>query len=227
MLRIVRKPLFWLIGLPAVALGAYLAFGVFGIQGKFFDTEVNEDFPVAAVSSSGAAQSQPLATEMPIMATEMPMMATEMPMMATEMPMMATELPATPTALAPTALPEPTAVPAPAGPTLQAAGQFYGVDHEGAGDALIYRQPDGSHVLRLENFAVENAPDMYVYVVADPRGDTPQTVKNSGFLNLGKLKGNKGNQNYTLPAEYDPAIHRSVTIWCERFTVVMATAPLS
>ena len=113
-----------------------------------------------------------------------------------------------------------------AGPVLLAAGQFYGVDHGGAGDALIYRQPDGTHILRLENFAVDNAPDMYVYVVAAPSGDTSQTVLNSGFLNLGKLKGNKGNQNYSLPPEYDPAVHRAVTIWCERFTVVIATAPL-
>jgi len=217
MLRtILRKPLFWLLALPVGLLGAYLAFGVYGIQGLVIDNEVNEDFPVAAASPSGGSAAQ---ATVEMQATEPPM-ATEM--LATAPPMATVEMLAAAPSATPTAAPAPTEVPAPAGPVLIAAGQFYGVDHGGAGDALIYRQPDGSYLLRLENFAVDNAPDMYVYVVADPSGDTPQKVANAGFLDL----GNKGNQNYGLPAAYDPAIHRSVTIWCERFTVVIATAPL-
>jgi hypothetical protein len=220
--KIVAKPLFWLLALPMIALGAYLAFSVFGIQGLWIDHEVNEDFPAAGAPI--AALAQPKATPSATPQPTSPPLATDQPLATVE------SAPAPPTATppaTPTAIPAPTPEPTVAGPVLLAAGQFYGVDHEGSGDALIYRQPDGTHILRLENFAVTNAPDMYVYVVAAPSADTRQAVLNSGFLNLGKLKGNKGNQNYSLPPEYDPAVHRSVTIWCKRFTVVIATAPLS
>jgi hypothetical protein len=47
-----------------------------------------------------------------------------------------------------------------------------------------------------------------------------------GFLSLGPLKGNRGNQTYELPAEFDPNKHRSISIWCQRFSVNFATAPL-
>jgi hypothetical protein len=45
-------------------------------------------------------------------------------------------------------------------------------------------------------------------------------------LNLGPLKGNKGNQTYELPAGFDPEKYRSISIWCKRFSVNFATAPL-
>jgi hypothetical protein len=45
-------------------------------------------------------------------------------------------------------------------------------------------------------------------------------------LNLGRLKGNQGNQNYELPADFDPSTYRSISVWCQRFSVNFATAPL-
>ena len=53
-----------------------------------------------------------------------------------------------------------------------------------------------------------------------------ETVLDVGFLSLGPLKGNRGNQTYELPAEFDPNKHRSISIWCQRFSVNFATAPL-
>ena len=44
---------------------------------------------------------------------------------------------------------------------------------------------------------------------------------------LGKIKGNVGGQNYALPADFDPAVHRFVLVWCERFSVPFAAAPLA
>jgi len=41
------------------------------------------------------------------------------------------------------------------------------------------------------------------------------------------LKGNKGDQNYVLPASADLGKYRAVTIWCARFGVNFGTAPLS
>jgi hypothetical protein len=43
---------------------------------------------------------------------------------------------------------------------------------------------------------------------------------------LRALKGNKGDQNYELPADVDLAKYQAVTIWCQRFSVNFATAPL-
>jgi hypothetical protein len=45
-------------------------------------------------------------------------------------------------------------------------------------------------------------------------------------LNLGPLKGNRGNQTYELPAAFNPDKYRSISIWCKRFSVNFATAPL-
>ena len=51
-------------------------------------------------------------------------------------------------------------------------------------------------------------------------------VKQAGFLNIAPLKGNVGDQNYELPANTDLSKYRAVTIWCQRFGVNFATAPL-
>jgi hypothetical protein len=81
-------------------------------------------------------------------------------------------------------------------PQVLVRGKFRDADsvHRGSGDAVLYRLADGSHLLRLENFRVTNGPDLAVYLVkhADPSNLDQVT---SGFLNLGKLKGNVGNQN--------------------------------
>jgi hypothetical protein len=65
-----------------------------------------------------------------------------------------------------------------------------------------------------------------VYAVAAKDASDNETVLDAGFLNLGPLKGNKGNQTYELMAEFDPNKHRSISIWCQRFSVNFATAPL-
>jgi hypothetical protein len=113
-----------------------------------------------------------------------------------------------------------------AGPVAVSSGKFHGVAHEGAGDAIVYRQEDGSYVLRLENLDIFNGPDLYVYAVAAPDATDDATVLEAGFLNAGRLKGNQGNQTYELPADFDPAAYRSISVWCQRFSVNFATAPL-
>ena len=46
-------------------------------------------------------------------------------------------------------------------------------------------------------------------------------------MELGKLKGNEGDQNYDVPDDLDLSRYRAVTIWCRRFSVNFATAPLT
>ncbi|HEY1015689.1 MAG TPA: DM13 domain-containing protein, partial [Herpetosiphonaceae bacterium] len=134
----------------------------------------------------------------------------------------------TATAAPPTATPvPPTAEPEPAGPVVVSTGQFHDVDHDGYGTAIVFRNADGSYGLRFEDFYVSNGPALYVYAVAAPDAYDAATVTNAGFLDAGPLKGNKGNQNYALPAGFDPSVHRSIIIWCKRFSVNVLAAPLN
>jgi hypothetical protein len=125
----------------------------------------------------------------------------------------------------PEAVIQPTAAPSNE-PRLLRTGEFHPVTHEGQGSASIYELPDGRRVLRLENFEVLNGPDLYVWLSSAPDADNAQTILNSNYVSLGRLKGNKGNQNYELPADLDVSRYNLVTIWCRQFSVNFATAPL-
>jgi hypothetical protein len=86
---------------------------------------------------------------------------------------------------------------------------------------------DGKRVLRFTNFETSNGPDVRVYLVAADDAKDSDTVKKAGFVEIGSLKGNIGDQNYDLPSDLDLSKYRAVTIWCKRFSVNFATAPLS
>jgi hypothetical protein len=65
-----------------------------------------------------------------------------------------------------------------------------------------------------------------VYLVAAADAADNATVTRAGFVELGKLKGTDGDQNYDVPSGLDLGKYRAVTIWCKRFSVNFATAPL-
>lgn len=111
--------------------------------------------------------------------------------------------------------------------TALASGAFHSVAHESKGNASVYQLPDGKRILRLTSFETSNGPDVHVYLVAANDATDSESVKKAGFLELGSLKGNIGDQNYDVPADADLAKYRAVTIWCKRFSVNFATAPLS
>ena len=111
-------------------------------------------------------------------------------------------------------------------PVALASGSFHGIAHETKGVATVYQQPDGKRILRLTEFQTSNGPDVQVYLVAANDATDNDTVTRAGFLPLGSLKGNVGDQNYEVPSEADLSKYRAVTIWCRRFGVNFATAPL-
>jgi hypothetical protein len=113
-----------------------------------------------------------------------------------------------------------------AGPVAVAAGSFHSVAHETRGTATVL-EVDGKRVLRLTDFATSNGPDVRVYLIAAGDASDNETVTTAGFVELGKLKGNQGDQNYDVPAGLDLKQYRAVTIWCARFGVNFATAPLT
>jgi hypothetical protein len=112
-------------------------------------------------------------------------------------------------------------------PTKVVEGNFRGIAHETKGMAAIYKLPDGKRVLRFSGFETSNGPDVHVYLVAATDAKDDDTVKKSGFIDLGSIKGNIGDQNYELPAGVDLDTYRAVTVWCKRFGVNFATAPLA
>jgi hypothetical protein len=106
------------------------------------------------------------------------------------------------------------------------SGQFYSILHPTAGTATIYRLGDGSRVLRFTNFTTSNGPDVHVYMVAADDAKDIATVQHAGFIDLGVIKGNVGDQNYTLGGDLDLAKYRAVSIWCKRFSVNFGAARL-
>jgi hypothetical protein len=113
-------------------------------------------------------------------------------------------------------------------PLVVSAGSFIEIDaiHGAEGSATIYQLPDGSHLLRFEDFRSTNGPDLRVLLSAHP---DPRSHDELGadYIELGQLKGNVGNQNYDLPADIDLSQYRSVVIYCQPFQVVFSTATLA
>ncbi len=113
-----------------------------------------------------------------------------------------------------------------ASPKPLASGQFKGYAHETQGNAGIYGV-NSKRVLRLTDFKTSNGPDVHVYLVAAPDVKDDATVKKAGFIDLGSMKGNMGDQNYDVPESADLRKYQAVTIWCARFNVNFGTAPLT
>ena len=108
------------------------------------------------------------------------------------------------------------------------AGTFHDADsfHRGSGQATIYSTPGSGFLLRLENLDVTNGPALHV--ILSPHADParPSDVKQTGYVDLGPLKGNRGDQNYPIPADVDVSAIQSVVIYCKPFSVVFSVAPL-
>lgn len=211
------------------ALGWYLAAPL------FIDDVVDEEFPVAGAAEAAtlAQVSQdsldqidaeigdqlsfelPQAEQLAAMPEEdLKQMEAEIMEASAEMPDKAMDDP----------MPEAVAADA---PVVVAQGQFQGADsfHQGSGSATIYQQPDGSHVLRFEDFMSTNGPDLHVILTKHPAPSSRADIMEA-YIDLGQLKGNIGNQNYEIPADVDISEYQSVVIYCMPFHVVFSTATL-
>ena len=117
-------------------------------------------------------------------------------------------------------------MPAESGPVAISTGEFEDFDsfHRGSGTATIYRLDDGSHVLRLEDFEVTNGPDLHVLLVPDGAPGDREAIE--GYVDLGSLKGNIGDQNYEIPSDVAVSSLGSVVIYCQPFHVIFSVAGL-
>ena len=101
-------------------------------------------------------------------------------------------------------------------------GNFVGAGdgfHNVEGVAKVLVLADGKSFLRLENLKATNGPDLYVYLSTDKDA--------SDIVNLGRLKGNIGNQNYEIPEGTDTSKYNTVLIWCKAFSTLFGSAKLS
>ena len=172
-----RRPVLIGAALVAVAAGAWLAFGWFGVQGLLVDDTVDEAAPVFRTPTTTAVLREGTTA---------------------------------PTAAAPAPL----------------AGSFRSRSHPTRGTATILTGGGGERVLRLEDFATDNGPDVNVYLSTAPP-DAAAAAFTDDFVDLGDLKGNIGDQNYAIPPTVDLSKYRTVVVWCIRFSVAFGTAGLS
>ncbi len=112
--------------------------------------------------------------------------------------------------------------------TALVSGRFRDADsfHKGSGAATVYRLPDGRGALRFENLNVTNGPDLRVLLSTHPDPQNKAELREAGYLHIGKLKGNRGNQNYDIPSDTDLDSIGSVIIYCMPFHVIFSVAPL-
>ncbi|WP_067822248.1 DM13 domain-containing protein [Nocardia inohanensis] len=116
-----------------------------------------------------------------------------------------------------------------AAPRTLSTGTFISHEHDTAGTVSILQLPDGSRVLRLENLDTSDGPALHVWLsdaAVVPGKDGWGVFDDGAYRDLGNLKGNKGNQNYEIPADADLSVLRSVSIWCDRFNVSFGAAEL-
>lgn len=115
------------------------------------------------------------------------------------------------------------------GPRTVASGELISHEHATTGTVKVVALPDGSYTVRLEDLDTSNGPDLRVLLSDAPvnEGVAGWRVFDDGkHLALGKLKGNKGDQNYEVPPGIDLTQYTSVSIWCDRFDVSFGAAAL-
>ena len=118
----------------------------------------------------------------------------------------------------------------PSEPVTLASGELISHEHGTSGTVRILELPDGSRVLRIEDLDTDNGPDLKVWLTDAPVIDGPDgwfVFDDGQYADLGSLKGNKGSQNYAIPADVDLAELTSLTIWCDRFNVSFGAAALT
>jgi len=188
----------------AVAIGGFL------VSPLFYETEVNEPLPVALDEIESGLTFEKF-TEMPDEQREpiVEKMSEEVKDMIMEKaaPMI---IPVSETMDEMVKDPEPSV-------EILKSGTFEGLaGHDAEGIAKIIQAND-MNFLRFENFQVTNGPDLRVYITSD--GD----VKNG--IQLDKLKGSKGDQNYSLDG-IDVSVYDTVVIYCQPFGVYFGQAEL-
>jgi electron transfer DM13 len=108
-------------------------------------------------------------------------------------------------------------------PRVVRSGELGYVDaiHNGKG-AVRLVDVSGTSVIRFDDVAITNAPDVHVYLSRETGGKWDEGTS----LYLGALKATNGSFNYEVPANADAAMYQSVVVWCRAFRVLITWADL-
>jgi len=121
-------------------------------------------------------------------------------------------------------------VPSVSGVTVLATGRFLSHEHNTSGTVRLLRLSDGRRILRLEDLDTSDGPALHVWLSDQPvlGGRSGWGVFDDGaHVDLGGLKGNRGDQNYPVPPEADLSRLTSVSVWCVRFHISFGAASLA
>jgi len=105
------------------------------------------------------------------------------------------------------------------GPVELGSAGVVSLDYQATGTARLIQLAPDDLLVRFEGLNVENGPDYVVYLV--PGVD--QRAPGDGVF-LGELKGNRGDQNYDVPAETTAEGAQTILIWCRSFAAPVANA---
>ncbi|MFN0027639.1 MAG: DM13 domain-containing protein [Acidimicrobiales bacterium] len=221
-----RKAMWAALAVLVAGLGFVLVW--FQPQKLFMDETVNEDFPVAVAgtdrtdpdparpgSTTSVAGAPPSTTAVPSSTIPSSIIPSSI-IPSSTVPFGTVLMGTVPMSTVPSSL-------AAAEPVVVARGSFQSIEHDTSGTVLLIAQPDGSHVLRFEDLDTSNGPDLQVLL--SPSNAAAESYE-EGSVELGRLKGNQGDQNYAIPTGTDPGAWRSAVIWCERFSVAFGIADL-
>jgi len=95
--------------------------------------------------------------------------------------------------------------------------------HYGKGSVSVYERT----VFLEEDFEVGPGPKFHVYLVPREKIRDSSDVKDTMFVDLGRLRAFKGSQKFSIPPGVDLARYPSVVIWCAQFDVLISPADLA
>jgi hypothetical protein len=104
------------------------------------------------------------------------------------------------------------------------SGNFESLEHSTSGKAAVVELANGDRRLTLSNFSTDAGPDLRVYLAEEPSTSNDQV---GDFVDLGGLKGNRGNQQYVVPKTLPIDQYKAVVVWCRLFSVGFGQAKLS
>jgi hypothetical protein len=94
--------------------------------------------------------------------------------------------------------------------------------HWGRGKVGVYERA----VFLESDFEVGPGPAFHVYLVPKANIRSSGDVKDTMFVDLGRLRAFKGSQRYEIPGGVNLKEYPSVVIWCARFDVLISPADL-
>lgn len=103
-------------------------------------------------------------------------------------------------------------------------GEVRPVGHDARGVAAVVAEGEGRRVLTFRRFRLDPGPRVRVWLV--PRAARRDGQVPRDRIDLGALKGSRGDQQYRIPKRVDLRRYSSVVLWCVPFTQTLARADL-